>query len=271
MGLSFPMLQRVVQTDVRRIGRRTGLLLLANIAGSTVGTMLTGWLLLRVLGTAATLAALVVLSGVFAAAAWRLNRDRRVGRVTSALAGALVVAAFVLLPSSERLWAALHGTIPSAVLVAEDGSGLSVLKSRAASFAKGVVVFVNGLGQSQLPYGGIHTELGALPALFHSAPQNAALIGLGSGDTLFGVAGRPELQRIVSIEIIKPQIDTLHALFQRHPYGGLATNTSSATAGWCSKLAERSSTSSKLTRSGPIVPMPAISIQSSTSSCCAIS
>jgi spermidine synthase len=97
------------------------------------------------------------------------------------------------------------------------------LKSASPSFAAGVGVFVNGLGQSYLPYGGIHTELGALPALFHPSPQNAALIGLGSGDTLFGAAGRPELQRIVSIEIVGPQIDTLRALFQRHQYGGLST------------------------------------------------
>jgi spermidine synthase len=33
----------------------------------------------------------------------------------------------------------------------------------------------------------------------------------------------PELRRIVSIEIIKPQIDTLRALFARHPCQGLST------------------------------------------------
>ncbi len=223
MGLSFPMLQRVVQTDVHWVGRRTGVLLLANIAGSTVGTVLTGWFLLRVLGTAHTLMCLVALSGVFAISAWRLAPRERVRRAPAVVAAALVVLTLVMLPSSSALWAALHGTTPNVILVAEDGTGVSLLKSVSASFTKGVVVFVNGLGQSQLPYGGIHTELGALPALFHPSPQSAALIGLGSGDTLFGVAGRPELGRIVSIEIIRPQIDTLRALFLRHPYGGLST------------------------------------------------
>src|SRR5258705_2534971 len=42
MGFSFPILQRVVQTSLTRIGRRVGVLLVANVAGSMVGTVLTG-------------------------------------------------------------------------------------------------------------------------------------------------------------------------------------------------------------------------------------
>jgi spermidine synthase len=222
MGLSFPMLQRIVQTDVRWVGRRTGLLLVANIAGSTVGTMLTGLLLLRWLGTATTVLTLVALSGVFAFAALRWSARRKRAKASVAVAVVLLVVIIVLLPSRTTLWAALHGVRASNILVAEDGSGVSVLKSASPSFATGVGVFVNGLGQSHLPYGGIHSELGALPALFHPSPHSAALIGLGSGDTLFAVAGRPELQRIVSIEIVKPQIDTLRELLTRHPYPGLS-------------------------------------------------
>jgi spermidine synthase len=223
MGMSFPMLQRVVQTDMRRIGRRTGLLLVANIAGSTLGTMLTGWVLLGLLGTAATLIFLIALSGSFAVAAWHLLPAGPSRMVIVAAAAALVIATLAALPSSQRLWAALHGTTPDWILAAEDGSGVSVLTAqRRPDFSDRVVVYVNGLGQSHLPYGGIHTELGALPALLHPSPQNAAIIGLGSGDTLFGAAGRPELQRIVSIEIIKPQIDTLRELFARNGYAGLS-------------------------------------------------
>jgi spermidine synthase len=166
--------------------------------------------------------ALVALSTVFVVAAWRWSVGSR-AKAVAAGAGVLLAAIALAIPSKEGLWAALHGTRPVSALVAEDGSGVSLLKSASPTFATGVVVFVNGLGQSHLPYGGIHTELGALPALIHPAPQNAALIGLGSGDTLFGMAGRPELQRIVSIEIVKPQLETLQMLFRRQPYGGLST------------------------------------------------
>ena len=72
MGISFPILQRAVQSDTGRLGRRLGTLLLANILGSTAGTMLTGWVLLSVAGTAATLRGMTLLSALFAFAAWRL-------------------------------------------------------------------------------------------------------------------------------------------------------------------------------------------------------
>jgi spermidine synthase len=134
-----------------------------------------------------------------------------------------VVATAIVMPSGTRLWAALHGTAAQRLIVAEDGSGVSVLRGRDPSFDGNVTVFLNGLGQSELPYGGIHTVLGALPALLHPMPRSAAVIGLGSGDTLFAVAGRGDLERILSIEIVKPQMNTLAALFERRPYPGLQT------------------------------------------------
>jgi len=82
-------------------------------------------------------------------------------------------------------------------------------------------VFVNGMGQSVIPYGGIHTALGALPALLHPNPETAAIIGLGSGDTCYAVAGRQEIERIACIEIVRPQLATLRRLSARDSYGAL--------------------------------------------------
>jgi hypothetical protein len=82
-------------------------------------------------------------------------------------------------------------------------------------------VVINGLGQSWIPYGGVHTVLGALPAFAHPNPRSAAVIGLGSGDTLFAIAGRPELQRVTSIEIIAPQLVTLRELSRSTGYPGV--------------------------------------------------
>ncbi len=101
----------------------------------------------------------------------------------------------------------------------EDGSGLALLKVR--NNAKDVVVLANGLGQSGLPFGGIHTVLGALPAFLHPDPKRIAVIGLGSGDTVFAAAGRTATQRVDSIEIIAPELDVLVELDQRRAHPGL--------------------------------------------------
>ena len=231
MGCSFPLLQRVVQTELALLGRRVGVLLLANILGSMVGTVLTGWLLLNVLGTPGTFRLLAGMSGVFAllaaALVFRARHMTLLGRRVPMLAAAsgvvtlLFAAVLLSMPGAGTFWARLHGTTVERMFFGEDGSGLSVIKTEQAGLTGKSVVFVNGLGQSTLPYGDVHTALGAVPAFIHAAPRDAAIIGLGSGDTVHAVAGRLEIERIACVEIIRPQLDTLEQLTRRWPYGGL--------------------------------------------------
>jgi hypothetical protein len=72
-------------------------------------------------------------------------------------------------------------------------------------------VFTNGIGQSWIPYGGIHTLLGVLPVLLHENPERVAVIGLGSGDTLYGLLAREKTREVWCAEIVSGQRQTLHA------------------------------------------------------------
>jgi spermidine synthase len=216
MGLSFAFLQRAIQTDLVGLGRRVGWLQAANIAGSTLGSGVTGVVLLDVLGTAGTLRLLVALAVVFLAFAVAGGSGR--GLRTSGLVAALLIALTIrAAPGAAKLWARLHGTRIEDIVFAEDGSGLSLIKYEGPAS----VVYANGLGQSELPYGGFHTVLGALPVLIHPRPEAVALIGLGSGETLFGASGRGETSELHSIEIVEPQLDTLVQLHARRDYAGL--------------------------------------------------
>jgi hypothetical protein len=215
MGASFAFLQRAAQTDPGLVGRRVGGLQTANIVGATVGTVVTGLGLLQAFGSAWTLKLLIVLGGAFPLLLARVRRGRRALPL-----GALAAAAGVawIVPDGGTLWARLHGAATSEVVQAEDGSGLSVLRSHEGA----ATVFVNGLGQSEIPYGGGHTRLGMLPVLLHPAPRKIAIIGLGSGDTVFSASGRQETETIDCIEIVAPQLQTLRLLALRHPYAALA-------------------------------------------------
>jgi predicted membrane-bound spermidine synthase len=223
MGLSFPFLQKASQIDFARLGRRLGTLLASNIAGAVLGATTAGWLLLPALGTAGTLKVLVgtsvLLAWPLARLTWPESRSRQMAALVAAcaLTGACVLA----MPGSDALWARLHGTTPRQVLFDEDGAGLSLFKIDPASSTGAAEVYVNGLGQSWLPYGNIHTALGALPVFLHHAPADVALIGLGSGDTAFAAAGRAEIQRLTSIEILGAQRRTLERFVQLWRYPGL--------------------------------------------------
>ena len=225
MGFSFPVLQRVVQTSLPRIGRRVGVLLLANVIGSMIGTALTGFLLLDRVGTAGTMRLLAIVSGVFGALAIlvalqsRGVRPRRLPAIPAAVVGSafVFVPLLMVMPPSGTLWAHLHGTVVEAMAYAEDGSGLSVVNTD----GRNAILYANGIGQGSMPYGEVHTALGALPAFIHPSPRTAAVIGLGSGDTVHAVAGRREIARVTCVEIIRGELTTLRELRQRFPYGGL--------------------------------------------------
>jgi predicted membrane-bound spermidine synthase len=223
MGLSFPYLQKAVQTDALHLGRRVGWLQTANIAGSLAGSVLTGFALLPLLGTSGTFRLLAALSGVFVLLWARARRGAAGSRPALAAGVAAVVLAVAVLPRGDALWAKLHGAHPQHVLVAEDASGVSLIRPGGPG-GPGHLVFSGGLALSHFPYGtfgGTHTLLGALPILLHPAPRRVAVIGLGSGDTSFAAGGRPEVETVETIEIVGSQLDVLRAFERGHGYGGL--------------------------------------------------
>lgn len=225
MGMSFPFLQKVVQRNVLTLGRRVGWLQTLNITGSLIGTIVTGWLLLRVLGTSATLQVLLGIGGIFLFlylySEFAFNYFFSFVKFGLTIVVVLVIFSLSV-PGAPLLWSKLHGTTRDKIIFAEDGAGLSLLKGSDSDFTK-TTVFVNGIGQSEIPYGGVHTMLGMVPVMIHPDPKQVAVIGLGSGDTVFAAGGRTETAEVICIEIIGSQLATLQMLNREHRTGSLDT------------------------------------------------
>ena len=202
MGYSFIVLQRAVQDDPRTSGRKVGLLQAANIAGCVFGSLVVGLGALSWIGSAGTVRALAAIGGVLA-----LVGAGMVARPL-ALAAAALVAFAAFGPANDRLWQRLHGfTRP--VLVDEDATGVVAV---APDDGGGWRMFVNGRSHSTLPFGGLHTTLGAAPAIVHPAPARVAVVGLGSGDTAWAAGCRPETTRVRVYEVCAPELRLLHRL-----------------------------------------------------------
>jgi spermidine synthase len=199
MGFSFLALQSAVQDDVRTSGRKVGLLQAANLAGCVAGSLAFGLVILHRLGSSGALRLLLGCGFVFVV----LGLWRAESRLPFAVAGTLLAALLVALPGSRALWLRLHGLAGEGVLVGEDATGVAALSPMDDG---GWRVWVSGRHHSRLPFGGIHTALGAIPALMHPFPAEAAVIGLGSGDTAWGAACRRDATRQVTVfEICAPQ------------------------------------------------------------------
>lgn len=193
MGASFPLLQRAVQDDPATAGRKVGLLQAANIAGCVAGSLVVGLLALASVGTTGTLRVLMACGVVFAV----IGMGTGSRPLFTALAAILVTAA-VAVPGQGHLWMRLHGRPETAGVVSEDATGVAAIADM-PNGAHGV--FVNGKTHSAIPYGGMHTRLGAAPAIVHPAPQDVAIVGLGSGDTAWAAGCRPETRTVTVFEV----------------------------------------------------------------------
>jgi predicted membrane-bound spermidine synthase len=215
MGMAFPALQRAAQTSARESPLRVGLLQGANILGSLAGSLVVGLIAFDILGTAGTLRALGLLALVFA-----LLGLRRFGASLFALPALALGVLVLATPGNTSLWQGLHGRADPRSIVEEDASSVVALTRSARGAYR---VSVNGFGHSRLPYGGIQTQLGAAPLLFHPHPRRIAIIGLGSGNTAWAALGRTDVLKVVVYEIAPPQRPALETLRSRDEFATLAT------------------------------------------------
>ncbi len=208
MGFAFPVLQRAVHDDPRTSGHKVGVLQAANIVGCVAGSLAVGLLALAWLGTSGTMRLLMVAGAVFA-----LLGMRRFGaRTPFAPFLVALLALAVMLPGQRRLWLRVHATSDARALVEEDATGVSAILPMDNPPWR---VFVGGKSHSWLPFGGIHSSLGAAPAVVHPAPVDVAIIGLGSADTAWAAGCREETRSITVFEISGPQPRLLRRLGER--------------------------------------------------------
>jgi predicted membrane-bound spermidine synthase len=211
MGASFPFVQRLVSERFDTLGRRTGLLLLTNIAGNVAGTLVVGFVLLDRLGTSGTLrllAAVLVIPGI-AAAAMRPTGWRRPALVAGAVVtlGAMVA----VFPSNQRLWAYFHSAPLDDFTLAEDRACVNAMKKVEGDD----FLFINATSQNGHPFDDFHILVGLLPALLHPEPDRAMAVGLGIGATPYGMSRDARLRHLDVVEICGGEVDILRVLARR--------------------------------------------------------
>lgn len=212
LGMSFPIAQKAVQQDLGEVGRRVGLIQLANILGNTVGALITGLVFLHLIGTSGTLLLVGVAGFLFAVA---LADDRR-EPWTFGLAGAVGLCLLVL-PDNQALWARIHGGDPVDTLVGEDRTGTAVVFNLPDDQVSGAqALYVGGRWQSQMnPYSPVQGALGLLAAHVHPDPRSVLVVGYGGGGSVWAVTSNPAIERIHVVEIVEPVVSVMNAYTER--------------------------------------------------------
>ncbi len=207
-GATFPLLAHVSVNPERRAGASLSYLYAANILGSTLGTLVVGYILMDYLSTylismllllSGTVLAVAV-SGVFARTLPPGPLRRNFGLALPVVAMFLMIAAARPLSNTmyDRLF--FKNKFPASHFqeVAENRSGTIGVTPDGAVFGGGVydgrfnVDLLHDVNIIIRPY--------ALSAL-HPAPHRVLMIGLGSGSWAQVVANHPQVESLTVIEI----------------------------------------------------------------------
>ncbi len=207
MGAAFVVLHDGLQNERRLAGQRVGWAQALNIFGCVLGSILVGLVGFDRFGSADTLRLLIgmLASAFLVSAVIRIETLRNLAFI------ALTAVLIFILPDNDDLWRRFHGR-PSKSLFSyvEDDIGVSSILSEGGRWR----VSTNGKGQSHVPFGGVHSKLGALPATFVERPKRIAIIGLGSGDTAWAASCRGETESIDVFEICDAQWILLGELYR---------------------------------------------------------
>jgi spermidine synthase len=224
MGFSFPLLAELASERTGATGREVGRAYLANTLGSIAGAVVTGFVLVHLIGSERTLVLGVLINVAAAAllAGWAYRERGGAGSPVAAeripfVLGALALVIAVATPSwSGRLLDRAPAVYGRTRLSRDDlGRYLRGYGSEQLSFEEGwnaaVSVWRDG-NQSWLKVNGkvdassvadmdTQVSLGLLPALGHPKPRRVFVVGFGSGATTRTIADVPGVARIDVAEI----------------------------------------------------------------------
>ncbi len=209
MGFAYPLANAIAQDAEHVVGRRAGLLYVANTVGAVTGSLAVGFWLLPALGMqrTVTVLALAVLLGIVplcaAARSIRAPRMRRVPLVEagSVLALAAAVIVWARLPADFLVTRTLWPLRPSEqrLVVSE---GITDVVSVTEMPGEGRVLFTNGHSMSSTSPAAqrymrafVH-----IPLLSLEAPESVLVICFGVGNTAHAASLHPSVRRLEVVD-----------------------------------------------------------------------
>jgi len=198
MGASFPLIAHLSQVETHEEGKTVGRVYFFNIVGNVLGGILTGFILLPIMGTAPTLlvfSAVGVLFGLFVTrmAGRPLKIRWRVGTAVTLLV--LIVALF---PKGDRLYETMHDSPGEGftTFIEEGRDGVVVTQQKQDT----IYNYINGLGHGGRPGYGFYYE--AIEGLsFARQVENVLIIGFGTGSITEMMLKMNSVRKVTIVEL----------------------------------------------------------------------
>jgi spermidine synthase len=197
MGFSFPLANAIVQRAEQSVGRRAGVLYLANTAGAVAGSLTAGFVLLPALGLQGSATILMIVAALAVVPLYAAARP-----ALPAVAASLVIAGAALglwlqLPS-DYITARALGTPDAGERRIVVNDGLTELIAVTETPGKGRTLVTNGHAMSSTwPLAQRYMRaLAHIPLLSMDQPEDVLVIGFGVGNTTHAATLHPSVRSV---------------------------------------------------------------------------
>ena len=200
MGFSFPLANAIIQRTEQSVGRRAGILYLANTAGAVCGSLAAGFILLPSLGLQQSATILMTVATLAIVPLYFSESRTPTSRVAAIAAAAALACAtlgfWLLLPSDYVIARALglpKGT--ERVLAIDDGLTEVIAVTE---LPRGRTLVTNGHAMSStMPLSQRYMRsLVHIPLLSIDAPETVLVIGFGVGNSTQAATLHPTVKRV---------------------------------------------------------------------------
>jgi spermidine synthase len=207
MGFAFPLANAIVQRAEATVGRRAGFLYLANTFGAVCGSLVTGFLLLPMLGVQRGATVLTVIALASVAPLFYLKEDRAADRrrafspaAISLVLGAASIAVWLSLPSSFVHSRTLLFPLQRALTISE---GVTELIAVTTGPGGGRVLVTNGhpMSSSELMSQRYMRAMAHVPLLVVERPQRVLVLCFGVGNTAHAATLHPTVQSVELVDL----------------------------------------------------------------------
>jgi len=229
MGASFPVAVKIVVTQLDRMGARIGAVYFYNTIGGVIGSFLTGFVLIRLIGTSATLVGMMlinILVGIYVIALRRTALFKGFKYSLPILAVAMLVLALKITPRTLFSVAYSHVEKELKLIDFREGvEGTATVHELERPFEKIKRIDVDGLNVAGTSFmlQTLQKLQGHLPLFVKRNASRVLQIGFGTGQTSNSALLHP-IRKFEVVEISRDVIDLADLHFQplnngvtRHP------------------------------------------------------
>jgi spermidine synthase len=212
IGFSFPLGNAVIQHAEQSVGRRAGVLYLANTAGAVAGSLVAGFVLLPWLGLQGSTTVLMTIAAMALLPLYQVVRQSAVGsgfsRTFPFLVAGAALLAWLLLPSDYISTRALPKPEQNE-RVLNQSEGVNEIVTITETSGRGRRLMTNGHAMSATwPLSQRYMRaLAHVPLLMSDNPDRVLVIGFGVGNTTAAATLHPSIRRVEVADLSRNVLD----------------------------------------------------------------